>query len=160
MRIEAPVLNRDEGLRQIGRQRANRHVGASHLAARGDFGAVQPDDMHSGRALGNLQRLNGGQMRADPDDNADDGNDEPQRRHHAPIDEPSDARTFFSALRFVAPLLRRLARRLRLFVILWFAGGAGTLRSALAARCGAIIRREVEIRQAESALETRLATSP
>jgi hypothetical protein len=44
MRIEAAVLDGDEGVRQVSRQFAHRHRGAAHVAARGERGAIRAED--------------------------------------------------------------------------------------------------------------------
>ena len=117
MRIEAAVLDGDEGLRQIGRQILQRDIGAGHFAARRQHAAVEADDLDRRRPLWDFQRLDRRQMRADPDHDADDGDRRPQAEHRAPIDQPAEAglrpRDFERRL---APLLARarlaLARRL------------------------------------------------
>src|SRR5437868_5249019 len=43
MRIEAAVLDGDEGPWQIGRQLLQRDIAARHFAARGQYTAVEPD---------------------------------------------------------------------------------------------------------------------
>ncbi len=101
MRIEAAVLDGDEGLRQIGRQILQRDIGAGHFAARRQHAAVEADDLDGRRPLRNFQRLDRRQMRADPDHDADDGDRRPQAEHRAPIDQASD--TEFAA-RFRAAL--------------------------------------------------------
>jgi hypothetical protein len=75
--IEAPVLDRDEGVRQVFRQRAERDRRAGEIAAAGERLAVQIDDVDARRTLGNFQRLNGRQMRADPGDASGRADDEP-----------------------------------------------------------------------------------
>jgi hypothetical protein len=122
MRIEAAVLDGDERLRQIGRQILQRDIGAGHFAARGQYAAVDTDDLDGRRALWNFQRLDRRQMCADPDHDADDRDRSPQAEHRAPIDQPADPDP---AARFRAPLgaaSRRarlaLARR-RLVVVLF-----------------------------------------
>ena len=67
VRIEAAVLDRDEGLRHVARQVLQRHGGAAHVAARGQRLALQIDDLDRRRALGDFERLDRRQMRADPD---------------------------------------------------------------------------------------------
>ena len=71
MRIEAPILDGDEGLRHVARQVLQRHRGAAHVAARREQPALQIDDLDRGRPLGDFQRLDRRQMRADPDHAAD-----------------------------------------------------------------------------------------
>ena len=55
MRIEPAVLDRDEGLRQIGRQILQRDIGAGHFAARRQHAAVEADDLDGRRPLSEFQ---------------------------------------------------------------------------------------------------------
>ena len=107
VRIEAPVLDRDEGLRHVARQVLERDRGAAHVAARGEQLAVQVDDLDRRRALGNFQRLDRRQVRADPDRAADRRRSPPRGRHRAPIGDPADASTGRRRRRL--PLLAALA---------------------------------------------------
>ncbi|MGY4380796.1 hypothetical protein ACVWZ3_008435 [Bradyrhizobium sp. i1.3.6] len=116
MRVEAAILDGDEGLRQIGGQVLQRDVGARHLAALRQHTAVDADDLDRRRALGNLQRLDRRQMGADIDHDADHGDHAPQAEHRTPIDEAAEAEAsarFRPALGAAAaglclPLARRL----------------------------------------------------
>ena len=67
MRIEAPVLDGDEGLGHIARQFVQRHRCSAHVAAGGECCAVGAEDQNRWRTLGNFQRLDRRQMDADPD---------------------------------------------------------------------------------------------
>ena len=60
--VEAAILDRDEGARQIGRQLLERDGGAVHLAAGRERLAVDADDLDRWRALGNFERLDRGQV--------------------------------------------------------------------------------------------------
>jgi len=77
MRVEAAILDRDEGFRQIGRQILQCDIGAGHFAALGQHAAVEADDLDGRRALRDFQRLDRGQVGADPDHHADGGNGAP-----------------------------------------------------------------------------------
>jgi hypothetical protein len=55
MRIEAPVLDGDEGLGQIGRQVLQCDVGAGHLAALRQHAAIEACDLDGRRPLGDFQ---------------------------------------------------------------------------------------------------------
>jgi len=69
-RIEAAVLDGDEGLRQVGRQFLQRNIGTGHFAPCRQQAAVNADDLDGRRPLRDLQRLDRRQMRTDPDDDA------------------------------------------------------------------------------------------
>ena len=71
MRIEAAVLDRDEGLRQIGRQLLDGDRRAAHVAARRQRAAVEAEDLDRGRTRRHFERLDRRQVRADPDHDAD-----------------------------------------------------------------------------------------
>ena len=92
MRIEAAVLDGDKRLRQMGRQILQRDIGARHFSARGDDGAVHAGDLDGRRALGNFQRLDRRQLRADPDNHASGCDDRPQAEYGAPVDKAAYAR--------------------------------------------------------------------
>ena len=55
VRIEAAILDGDEGLRHVARQLTERHRGAAHVAARRQHLAFEVDDLDVRRALGDLQ---------------------------------------------------------------------------------------------------------
>ena len=90
VRIEAPVLDRDERLRHVARQVLERHRGAAHVAAGGEQMALQIDDLDRRRALGDFERLDRRQMGADPHHAADRGDDQPEADDRAPIGDASD----------------------------------------------------------------------
>jgi hypothetical protein len=90
MRIEPAVLDRDEGLGQIGRQILQRDIGAGHFAARRQHAAVEADDLDGRRPFRNFERLDRRQMRADPDHDADHCDRRPQPEHRAPIEQARD----------------------------------------------------------------------
>ena len=92
MRIESAILDRDEGLRQVFRQFLDGGRDAA-VAARHHHLAVDARDLDRGRAFGHFQRLDRGQMRADPADKPDQSDDSPEREHGAPIDRAADQRT-------------------------------------------------------------------
>ena len=93
MRIEAAVLDGDEGLRQIGRQVLQRDIGAGHFAARRQHAAVEADDLDGRRPFRNFQRLDRRQMRADPDHDADQRRSPPTGRAPRPNRTAGDRRT-------------------------------------------------------------------
>ena len=112
MRIEAAVLDGDEGLRQIGRQILQRDIGAGHFAARRQHAAVEADDLDGRRPLRDFQRLDRRQMRADPDHDADDRDHGPEAEHRAPVEQAAEAAAR-PGLDLRLPLAPRLARGLR-----------------------------------------------
>ncbi len=91
MLVEAPILDGEEGLRHIARQFLQRQHRATQVAAGGERAALDIHDLDRGRPLRDLQRLDRRQMRAGPGDGADAADDEPQRQHQAPIDQPGRA---------------------------------------------------------------------
>ena len=93
MRIEAPVLDGDERLRQIRRQILQRDIAAGHFAANGEHAAIGAGDLDRRRPFRDFERLDRGQMRADPDDEADRGNRAPEAEHRTPIEQPADRKT-------------------------------------------------------------------
>ena len=133
--VEAAVLDGDEGLRQISRHFLQRQHRAAHVAARGEHVTVVADDLDRGRALGNFQRLDRRQMRADIGDGAGAADRGPQAEHQAPIDDAAGERAAASAFARFAFGLRRARRR-----------GARTARCRPVARRDAQLRRAVEHR--------------
>src|SRR4029077_3904879 len=97
MRMEAPVLDRDERLGHVVRQFAQRYRGAAHVAARRERRPVEPEDKDRRRSLGNFERLDRRQMNPDPDEDADSTDGRPQREHDAPIKAAADQRTALAA---------------------------------------------------------------
>ena len=66
MRVEAAVLDGNEGLGHVSRQFAKRHRSPAHVAPGRERRAVQAKDQHRGRSLRDFQRLDPRQMDADP----------------------------------------------------------------------------------------------
>ena len=90
VRVEAPVLDCDEGLRHVTRHVLQRHRGAAHVAARRQQVALEIDDLDRRRALGDFKRLDRRQVSADPHCAADGGDDQPEPDDRAPIGDASD----------------------------------------------------------------------
>ena len=136
MRIESAILDRDEGLRHVFRQFLDGRRDAA-VAARHHHLAVDARDLDRGRAFGHFQRLDRGQMRADPGDQPDQRDDAPEREHGAPIDRAADQRAPVG-LCFLAGFLRRGRRRCGFgLVASRFFGLAGRSSSAGGSRsCG------------------------
>ena len=139
MAIEAAVLDRDERLRQVGRQLLERHVGAAHVAARRQDPAVDADDLDRRRPLGNFAATGSAAGGGDPRERADRDDHAPEPEHDAPVEQPRQQRAAAPA---AAPTALALAaggraglgarpRRRRAVVV----GGA---RLGLRARCSAI----------------------
>ena len=93
VRIEAPVFDGDEGLRHIRRQFFQRQHRAGAVAAGGERAAAEIDDLDRRRPLGDFQRLDRRQMRADTDHRADARDAKPEREYDAPVGEATDERT-------------------------------------------------------------------
>ena len=91
MRIEPAVLDGDEGFRQIGRQFLQRDIGAGHFAPRRQHAAIETCDLDRRRPFRNFQRLDWRQVRAHPDDDANQCDRRPQPEHHAPIEQANEA---------------------------------------------------------------------
>ena len=147
MRIEPPVLDGDERLGQIGRQVLQRDVGAGHLAACRDHAAVGADDLDGRRPLGNFQRLNRRQMRADPDDDATGGDHRPQAKDRAPIEQTANPAPGSSTRRLLVALgLRTALARWAFARLVIVHGGARivTLRLVIAGLADAIPRIEAQ----------------
>ena len=66
--------------------------GAGEIAAARERAALQVDDLDRWRALRNFQRLDRRQMRADPGDDADAADAEPQADHQRPVGNAADER--------------------------------------------------------------------
>jgi hypothetical protein len=60
------------------------------ISPRVQHAAVEAGDLDGRRAFWNFQRLDRGQMRADPDHDADHRDPRPQAEHRAPIEQPCD----------------------------------------------------------------------
>ncbi len=103
MLVEAPILDGDEGLRNVVRQFFQRQNGAAPIAAGGERMALIIHDPDRGRPLGNCQRLDRRQVGAGPGQRADGGDDEPQADHRAPIGHAADERAFAATRFALAP---------------------------------------------------------
>ncbi len=146
VRIEAPVLDGDEGLRQMRGQVLERDVGAGHLAAGGEDAAVEAGDLDGRRPLRYGKRLDRRQMRADPDDHADRGDHAPQSKHRAPVEDIAEEAASVPrllALAFGGGLLARL----RLVVVVGLALAHRCRRLALVRRCDPVIAGEPQVGQ-------------
>ena len=129
MRIEPAILDRDEGVRQIGRHVLEQDVVSGHFAARRQHAAVRSDNLNGRRTFWNFERLDWRQMRADIDQQADDSDNRPQCEYGAPIKQPRETRAC-TLLRSPSTLTRRPAR-------------AFSIRSGCFARAGSPVRRLV-----------------
>src|SRR5262249_54635945 len=105
-----------------------RHRGAAHVAARREVLAAETEDLDRGRALGDFERLDRRQVRADPGDRRGPGDHRPEAEHHAPIDKASDHRpALVAAVVAAASLLAALA-----LLLAWLGiGGLGAARTRL-----------------------------
>ena len=70
MGIEAPILDGEEGIGQMGRHLLERNDAAAHLAAGREKVAVGGVDLDRRRPLGNFQGLDRRQMQRHPDEQA------------------------------------------------------------------------------------------
>src|SRR5262249_48185843 len=90
--VEATVLDGDECFRHIARHFPQRQRGAGGTAPARGCAALHVDDLDRWRALGNSRRLDGGQVRAGPGDDADTGDAEPQAGDQTPVGDGPDPR--------------------------------------------------------------------
>ena len=90
MVVEAPILDGDEGVRDVARQFLQRDDFAAHVAAHGERVAADIHDLDRGWALGNFERLDRRQVRAGPGDGGDAADAEPEAEHQAPINEAAE----------------------------------------------------------------------
>jgi len=88
--------------------------------------AVEANKLDRRRTFWNFQRLDRRQMRADPDNDADDRDCRPQAEHRAPVEQPSDAKNAratstgaWRRLSYRAACARAAARRHRFRVCAW-----------------------------------------
>ncbi len=95
--VETAILDGDERLGHIVGQVVQRHRGAAHIAAGRKRRAIEAEDQDRRRAFGNFERLDGRQMDADPDQNADGADDRPQGEDGGPINQTAGAGTAFAA---------------------------------------------------------------
>ncbi len=110
--VEAAVLDGDEGLRHVTRQVLERQRLAGEVAAARQRAALGIDDLDRRRPLGDFERLDRRQMRADIDHGADAADREPQSEHRAP--SRSRARSASGAACAACALWRDAARARRL----------------------------------------------
>ncbi len=92
MRIEAPVLDGDERLGQVGRQLAQAHRRAAGVAAIGDQRAVGGENGDIGRPLRHRELVDRRQLAGVIGEQAGDGDAAPQAEDEAPVDEPAEKR--------------------------------------------------------------------
>ena len=150
MVVEAPVLDRDEGLGQIGRQLLDVDRAAAGLAAVGEERAVGGEDGDVRRALRHRELVDRRQLRGVIGDDAGDRDDGPQAEHDAAIDEP---RAPAAPAPFRLALgTRTLARRL----VLVF---ASRFPASPHLASGPVLRREAQIKRPRigARLENRLS---
>ncbi len=92
MRIEAAILDGDEGFGRIRRQIREPHRRAASVAAIGEKLAIGVHDGDVGRALGHGELIDRRQTRAVIDGEAAAGDGAPKRQREAPIDQRSHQR--------------------------------------------------------------------
>ena len=140
MLVEAPVLDRHEGLGQIGRQLAQMHRRAAGVAAIGQERAVVGENGDIGRTLGHRELVDRRQLTGVIGEQAGDADEAPDGEHESPVDQPADEGASGLAAR-AAPGPARAAARL--LGATWRAiGGIG----AQVGVAGATSRRVVEPR--------------
>ena len=127
MFVKAAVLDGDECLRHVAGHFPQRQRRAGEIATARERAPLYVDDLDRRLPLRNFQRLDRWQMCADPGDEADAADGEPQADHQAPVGNAAEARPMPRAGRFLR------ARRLR-----GFAGDAPS--DAGAARSPAVTR--------------------
>src|SRR6185295_18792268 len=93
MRIEPAILDRDKRFRQVRRQILQRDIGAGHFTTHSQHAAIETDNLDRGWTLWNFQRLDRGQMRANPDYDANYRDPGPQTEHRAPVKQPIERAT-------------------------------------------------------------------
>ncbi len=86
MRVESPVLDRDEGLGQIGRKVDEPDRGAAGVAAIGDERAVVGEDGDIGRALGHRELVDRRQLARFKGDKPGERDDAPDAEHAGPVE--------------------------------------------------------------------------
>ncbi len=164
MRIEPPILDGDERLRQIGRQVFQCDIGAGHFAARRQHAAVEADDLDRRRPLRNFKRLDCRQMRAGPDDDADQRDRGPEAEHRAPVKQPieSGPRARLRAPLAVGPARTRLSFARRFVLVVGIADPASRRRFSgclILADRNAILRAKTQLCQRGAEPELRLLAS-
>ena len=91
VRIEAAVLDRDDGLRDVGRHLVQADRLAAGHAAIGDQLAVDRDDLDVRRPVGNRPVGDARHARAVVDDDAGGGDAAPDHEHEAPVEQSARA---------------------------------------------------------------------
>ena len=140
MRVEAPVLDGDEGAREIDRHFGEGQSASAHFAARREQAAVESEDLYGGRTLGDFERMDRRQMHADPGDHAGAGDHRPQRRDREPVHQPLEPRTAARAAAATpasAPLALERGRKLP---GAGSAGATGRFPGTAATRAGVRLR--------------------
>ncbi len=92
MRIEAAVLDGDEGLGQIGRQLGDADRGAAGVAAIGEQRPVRAHDRDIGRTFGHGELVDGRQLRAVIDHERAAADHAPDAERQRPIEKAADQR--------------------------------------------------------------------
>ena len=92
MAVETAVLDRNEGLRQIGRELPDRYIRPAHLPAARKRASVSSEDLDCRGTLGDGQGLNWRQRCGGNDQCTDGGHAGPEAKHHSPIQEPGQDR--------------------------------------------------------------------
>ena len=127
MRIEAAVLDGDEGLRQVGRQFLQRQRGAAHVAARREHAAVRCRRSGSRAAAWEFPATGSAADARRPRPTTPmPAMTHPQREHERPIDEAAEAAS--------------RAARLRLLLLLGGGAGASSARTSRSRRVVALCR--------------------
>jgi hypothetical protein len=89
--VEAPILDRDERLRQVGRQFLDVHRRSAGVPPVGEQRAVFRQDRDIRRALGHGQLVDGRELSRMPCDHADQADGGPQGNDKGPVDEAATA---------------------------------------------------------------------
>ena len=90
MRVEAPVLDGHDGLRDIGRHFLEAECLATTHAAIGDQVAVDRNDLDVGRPIRDFPGRGRRHLGAVVDDDAGRGDAAPDGENEAPVDEPAE----------------------------------------------------------------------
>jgi hypothetical protein len=131
MRMEAPVLDGDQRLRDVGRHVGQGHGLAAGHAAIGEQLAFGGHDLHIGRPVGNGPGDRAGHPRAIEGDDAGDRDTAPQAKHQRPVDQP--------AKQAEAAPRARPPRRLRRALTAFRCGFGGSLLPAAFGRDDAVV---------------------
>ena len=90
MAVEAPVLDRDEGFRQVRRQVLHGDRRAAGIAAIGEQRAVHGQHGDIGRALGHRELVDMRQLRAIEHEQAAGADHAPDRQHETPVEQAAE----------------------------------------------------------------------